>query len=117
MNLMTFEEVVSHLEKKRRSMSLLLGNGFSVSYDKDIFSYNALQTFLTSQDDELLNKLFGALKTKNFELVMQQLETTIALLEAFGADIELKDQIRTAAQKLKNGLRISANVTSHSGLS
>lgn len=101
---MSFAEVSSSLKKKNRAMSLLLGNGFSMSYDINIFSYNALYTFLTSQEDELLNKLFGVIKTKNFELIMQQLDMTIALLEAFGSDPALQEQIRSASQRLKNAL-------------
>jgi hypothetical protein len=104
MDLMTFEEVKTSLIKKKRTMSLLLGNGFSMAYDKNIFSYNALYTFLTSQEDELLNKLFGVIKTKNFELVMQQLDTTTALLDAFGSKSDLQGQIREASQRLKNSL-------------
>lgn len=101
---MTFDEVISSLHKKRRQTSLLMGNGFSMSFDKDIFSYNALYEFLSSKDDELINKLFEAIKTKNFELVMQQLDTTLALLDSFGADEVLKKQISQAAQLLKDGL-------------
>ncbi|MEW6765239.1 MAG: DUF4917 family protein [Pseudomonadota bacterium] len=104
MELMTFVEVATSLRKKNRAMSLLLGNGFSMSYDPNIFSYNALYTFLTSQEDNLLNKLFGVIKTKNFELVMQQLDVTIALLEAFGIDTALQEQIRSASQRLRNAL-------------
>lgn len=104
MDLMRFDEVVTSLRKKRRTMSLLMGNGFSMAYDKEIFSYNALYNFLQSLDDELLTKLFGAIKTKNFELVMQQLDTTIALLDAFGADELVKEQILAASEKLKQGL-------------
>ena len=85
-------------------MSLLMGNGFSMSYDPGIFSYNALYTFLSSQEDELLNKLFGAIKTKNFELIMQQLDMTIALLEAFSSDPDLKAKILSASHKLQNSL-------------
>lgn len=103
MELMSFSEVASSL-KKNRAMSLLLGNGFSMSYDVNIFSYNALYTFLSSQEDELLNKLFGVIKSKNFELIMQQLDMTIALLEAFGSDANLQEQIRSASQRLKNAL-------------
>ena len=62
--MMTFNEVVTSLQKKKRQMSLLIGNGFSMAYDRDIFSYNALYTFLNSQNDDLINKLFGAIKTK-----------------------------------------------------
>ena len=101
MTLMTFTEVVTSLKEKKRPMSLLMGNGFSMSYDRDIFSYNALYDFLVSQEDELLNKLFGVIKTKNFELVMQQLDTTLALLETFGSDLELRKTIEHASQRLK----------------
>ena len=102
--MMKFSEVVDYLQKKKRPMSLLIGNGFSMAYDKDIFSYNALYTFLNSQNDDLINKLFGAIKTKNFELVMRQLDTTIALLKAFGAEAALQEQIKAASQHLKDGL-------------
>lgn len=104
MDILKFDEVVTSLQKKRRTMSLLMGNGFSMAYDKEIFSYNALYNFLQSQDDELLTKLFGAIKTKNFELVMQQLDTTIALLDVFGAEKSVKQQILEASEKLKQGL-------------
>lgn len=40
MELMSFEEVVTSLNKKNRPISLLMGNGFSMAYDKDIFSYS-----------------------------------------------------------------------------
>src|SRR5690606_37174223 len=101
---MPFEEVISSLQKKRRNTSLLMGNGFSTAYDNAIFSYNALYDFLQSLDDALLTKLFGAIKTKNFELVMQQLDTTIALLDAFGAEESVKQQILASSTKLKYGL-------------
>lgn len=104
MVVMTFGEVVSSLQRKRRTISLLMGNGFSIAYDSEIFSYNALYDFLQAQDDELLNRLFGAIKTKNFELVMQQLDTTIALLDAFDAEKSVKQQILLASEKLRKGL-------------
>lgn len=104
MDLMNFDEVVSSLQKKRRSISLLIGNGFSMAYDKEIFSYNALYDFLTSQNDSLLNKLFGAIKTRNFELIMQQLDITLALLDALDSKNELKEQISEASGKLKSAL-------------
>ena len=102
--MLSFDEVLKNLTTKKRTSSLLMGNGFSMSYDKDIFSYNALFNFIASKDDALINKLFGAIKTKNFELVMQQLDTTISLLNAFDADDDLKKQIANAAEHLKKGL-------------
>jgi hypothetical protein len=108
MELQTFQEVMAHLNKdKKRPISLLIGNGFSMAYDKDIFSYNALYEFITNQKDELLIRLFSAIKTKNFELIMQQLDTTLALLEAFESDPQLREKIRAASEKLKQGLLVS----------
>ena len=40
--LKSYREVVDHFKQQRRKINLLLGNGFSIAYDKDIFSYNAL---------------------------------------------------------------------------
>ncbi|AZK63409.1 MULTISPECIES: DUF4917 family protein [Pectobacterium] len=104
MEMMSFDEVITYLHKQSRPYSLLMGNGFSMAYDNKIFSYNALYNFLTSRDDELINKLFDVIKTKNFELVMQQLDTTLALLKAFGSDDKLQGDIILASKKLKDGL-------------
>jgi hypothetical protein len=41
-----YYEVIKYLNKSKRQKHLLLGNGFSMSYDKDIFSYNALSDFI-----------------------------------------------------------------------
>ena len=75
MELMKFDELINYLIKKKRTFSLLMGNGFSMAYDSEIFSYNALSRFLSSRDDPLINKLFDVIKTKNFEVVMQQLNS------------------------------------------
>lgn len=101
---MAYDEVVASLQRKKRSISLLMGNGFSMAYDHNIFSYNALYNFLSEQDDALLNKLFGVIKTKNFELIMQQLDTTLAILAAFDSDTKLKEEIEGASKKLKDAL-------------
>ena len=39
--LLTYDEIIHSLKKKKRQKHLLLGNGFSMSYDSGIFSYNA----------------------------------------------------------------------------
>ena len=104
MKLMRFEEVTEYLSKEKRKFSLLMGNGFSMAYDSEIFSYNALSRFLSSREDPLINKLFDVINTKNFEVVMQQLDTTLALLEAFDSGNDLQKSIRSASDKLKEGL-------------
>lgn len=100
----SFDIVMSELARKRRPAHLLLGNGFSMSYDKDIFSYNALYDFISSLNDPVLSKLFSVIETKNFELIMQQLGTFSALLEAFQSDEQLQTEINSAIVKLKQSL-------------
>lgn len=84
--LKTYDEIIPYLLKQKRTPHLLIGNGFSMAYDHEIFSYNALFGFIENLEDEFLSKLFGMVKTKNFELVMQQLDNFCELIEAFGSD-------------------------------
>ena len=64
-----FEDVMTKLSKSGRKAHLLLGNGFSMSYDSSIFSYNALFDFVASLKDPLLAGVLGAMKTKNLSLI------------------------------------------------
>ena len=104
MDLESFDDVTASMRTKKRPFHLLLGNGFSVSYDPDIFSYNALYDFIESLDNELLIKLFEIVNTKNFELIMEQLDSFSALLDAFGSDKKLKDKVTNASETLKQSL-------------
>lgn len=112
MNVKTFPEVIQYLEKKKRPHHLLLGNGFSMAYDDDIFSYNALYTFIQTLDDELLTKLFNVVKSKNFELIMQQLDNFLELIETFDPESALNPMVTSASQRLKESL-INAIETLH----
>lgn len=104
LKLETYDEVVAHLTKSKRTKHLLLGNGFSMAYDAHIFSYNALHQFIDKLDNDLLSKLFEIVNTKNFELVMQQLDNFSELVDLFGSDETLKNQVKEASVKLKNSL-------------
>ncbi len=75
-----------------------------MAYDPSIFSYNALHGFVERLDDKLLNKLFEVTKTRNFEIVLDQLTTFIVLLDAFGSDKELRKQVVAASNALKSSL-------------
>jgi hypothetical protein len=106
MKLETFDDVLKSIERNhgKREFHLLLGNGFSMAYDSTIFSYAALNEFIEKIDNPLLTKLFNIVNTKNFELVMQQLDNFAALLEAFGSDEKLKTKVEEANAKLKASL-------------
>jgi len=102
--LMTYDKVIKSLNTKKRQKHLLLGNGFSMSYDSDIFSYNALNIFLENLDDYILQKLFEIIKTSNFELLMEQLENVAKIAEVFGAEEAVVDKIHQATTTLKESL-------------
>ncbi len=105
MALETFDDVLKSINKnKGRPFHLLLGNGFSMAYDSNIFSYNALHEFVQKLDNKLLSTLFEVAKTKNFEVVLDQLNTFTAILEAFGSDDKLKEQVAAASEALQSSL-------------
>lgn len=101
--LMSYEEVITYLDKKRKR-HFLFGNGFSMAYDKEIFSYNALSQFIENTGDPMINQLFEKLNTKNFELIMQQLDNFCEIAEIFSSDKQLVSKIKAASEKIKLSL-------------
>ena len=100
----TYAEMAEALAKKQRKVHLLLGNGFSVAYDRNIFSYNALYDFVSALGDPALSKLFEATKTTNFEQVMSQLDLFVALLDAFESKEGLQQRVIKAESRLQESL-------------
>ncbi len=101
--LMTYEEVVTSLNKKR-TKHLLFGNGFSMAYDNKIFSYNALSNFIENNGDQLVRNLFQRLNTRNFEMIMQQLDNFCEIADIFSDDKTIVSKIKAVSEKLKNSL-------------
>ena len=99
-----FDAMMAELQSKKRKAHLLLGNGFSMAYDPAIFSYNALYDFVSSLHDKVLAGVLGAMKTKNFELMMEQLETFSKLLDVFAGPADLKEKVEHAHQGLRKSL-------------
>lgn len=105
MKLETFDDVLASIRKNpRRQFHLLLGNGFSVSYDPNIFSYNALHEFVKNLKDKDLSKILEVIETRNFEVIMQYLDNFAALVDALGGDPKLKKRVGDASAKLKKSL-------------
>ena len=105
MKLETFDDVLTSIHKNpRRQFHLLLGNGFSVSYDPKIFSYNALHNFVKNLKENDLSKILGVIETRNFEVIMQYLDNFAALVDALGGDPKLKKRVEDASAKLKTSL-------------
>lgn len=89
---------------KDRDVHLLLGNGFSIAYDKNVFSYNALNKYIEKLDNKVLNELFNIIKTKNFETIMEQLEQFYDIAIIFKVDAEIAKQIKDTGNLLKESL-------------
>lgn len=105
MDLDTFDDVKGAIAKNpKRRFHLLLGNGFSMAYDSEIFSYNALHDFVSKLDDPDLNTILKVIGSTNFELMMRQLDSFATLLEAFGGDATLKSKVDAASASLRKGL-------------
>ena len=104
MNVQSYTEVIDHLKKEKRPRHLLIGNGFSMAYDSGIFSYNALSRFVEDNKNELLTKLFGVFKTRNFEQIMQQLNIAKEILIAFGGGSKIVKKIDKSSDELKTAV-------------
>nr|VFJ71098.1 MAG: protein of unknown function (DUF4917) [Candidatus Kentron sp. FW] len=105
MKLENFKDVRDSIEKNQsRAFHLLLGNGFSMAYDPNIFSYNALHDFVTKLDDKDLSIILDVIKTQNFEVIMQHLDNFSALIAAFEGDLGLRKRVDKASVNLKSSL-------------
>lgn len=103
-DLASYQEIKIYLKEKKTPINLLLGNGFSISYNKDIFSYNALSNFIENLENENLKKLFNISKTKNFEEVMENLNMLSEFITVFNGDKKILNLIADANKNLKENL-------------
>lgn len=112
MEVKKYDDVISHLKKYGRDPNLLIGNGFSIAYNPEIFSYNALSSFIDTNDDKDLKTLFNIIKTSNFEQIMKELDLFVRILEAFNDSPAIIERLKKFSDKLK-GLLIKAVESSH----
>lgn len=103
-DLADYKSVIDKLSKRSKPKHFLMGNGFSMAYDHKIFSYNALYDFIEKLDDPTLSKLFEVINTKNFELVMRQLDNFIEIAKAFDKTGELVEALQNANKLLQESL-------------
>jgi len=105
--LLTYDEVLEETKENKRF--LLLGNGFSMAYNKDRFSFTSL--FQSAVDKGLIDskspmyEIFKDFDTTDFEEIIKNLEISIKVFNAYNI---LKDEdasmIYTDAMKLKEHL-------------
>lgn len=100
-SLQSYNDVIAYLKKKGRPHHLLIGNGFSIAYDKDIFSYNALSKFIEESDNELTKQVFHVYNTQNFETIMEQLNNMVSILKLLNAPDGLCKKVSEVSMDLK----------------
>lgn len=84
MPLMTFEQAIRDSDKYAKR-NVLLGNGFSIACDADIFTYKSLYGNADFSDIPEAQKAFEALETQDFEVVIHALERSAKLLPVYAA--------------------------------
>jgi predicted house-cleaning noncanonical NTP pyrophosphatase (MazG superfamily) len=105
MELENYNDVIKYLDsKKNRPINLLMGNGFSQSYDNDIFSYKALNDYVVRADNKIMEKMFETVKNKDFEVLMQELDLVINLAEIFESNEEFIDKVKFSKGSLQTAL-------------
>ena len=102
--LLSFEDVM----KEAAHPHLLLGNGFSMSYDPKRFSFTTLLDSATkdgilSKDSELY-KVFSKLATSDFETVMRAMQNSKDIIEVYKGDPVLQASLARDSEALKGYL-------------
>ena len=94
-NILTFDEVLNQTKPDKRF--LLLGNGFSMSYDFKRFSFTSLLESAIKEGiiikDSPIHKMFINLETADFEYIMRLLEDTTKTINCYSDD-ECSDEIK-----------------------
>ena len=101
---MKFEEVI----KKTNNPRLLLGNGFSMAYDKKRFSFTSLLESATKskiiKKNDFVYKVFKKLETADFESVMKILDDSQKIIEVYNGGEKLIKKINKDSSQLKSYL-------------
>ena len=103
--LLTYDEVLQQIDQKRH---LLLGNGFSMAYDRNRFSFTSLlQSAIDKQiikENSEIHQIFQDNNTSDFEQVVKTLENTSKVIEIYTQDEKLCKQLLEDSKKLKQFL-------------
>lgn len=85
----------------KENINLLIGNGFSIAYDEEIFSYSALSTFIERYGSSELSKVFKILKKENFEQIMKELGSSKKILNEIDSNNSAIKIISDLSDELK----------------
>lgn len=97
----SFNEAIANVDGTKH---LLAGNGMSMAYDRNIFSYRSLlRTAEFHNTHPVIDDIFKRLDTTDFEKVANSLHFSVSIAEAFNEDQhakKIKDTINTLKKSL-----------------
>ena len=100
----SFKEALT-LTASARKRHLLLGNGFSIALQPDIFSYGSLYDNADFSAAPHVPDLFKALNTNDFEVVIRHLQNTARVVEVYKPRLQkLIARLRKDAAAIKDAL-------------
>lgn len=100
----TFEAALRKIESAKHK-HLLLGNGFSIALKPDIFTYGSLYENADFSAAPHVPKLFDALKTNDFEIVIKHLQDAARVVEVYRPKlVKLAASLRRDAAAIKDAL-------------
>jgi len=104
----SFDEIIEISDKIGDKRKLLLGNGFSCAWDKDIFSYSALldkaRESKEFKKEPEVAAMFKEFDTKDFERIIKVLKDGSKLVRVYHGDIKNKSiskKLLKHSEKLK----------------
>ncbi len=96
-------EIAKEASNKRKH--ILLGNGFSIAYDSNIFNYASLYDKSKEKLGIRINSLFAEYNTYDFETVIKNLQSALHILSVYKInDPTKKQEINIDINKLKEQL-------------
>ncbi len=98
--LITFEDALTQASFYTNK-HLLLGNGFSIAYRYDIFTYGSLLDEADFSSLPELRKVFDAMGTVDFEEVIRALQSSATILEQYGSSKIFVDKLKSDSEELK----------------
>lgn len=103
--LLLFKDAVSAAKRKYETLSVLLGNGFSIDYDNALFCYESLANEAALDGLSVPKaELFDQLGTRDFESVIEKLRVAASLHELYGGSSGDADRMRHDAAVVRRGL-------------
>jgi hypothetical protein len=100
----SFDRAMAALAQVRHR-HLLLGNGFSIALKPDIFTYGSLYENADFSKAPHVTKLFEALKTQDFEVVIKHLQDAATVVEVYRPTaVTLARSLRSDAAAIKDAL-------------